>query len=86
VSDTGVKTVRASFVRVGASVALLLPERLARAHGFLPGMSARVVLLNSELRVRHNSAPKLYDLDSLDEYRERLAAEELERSRRELDE
>jgi antitoxin component of MazEF toxin-antitoxin module len=79
VNQQAPKTITARLVRVGQNVALVLPERAMRTCGFLAGGTARVVLLNDEFRVRRIPSPRLYDLESLDDYRERRALEELER-------
>jgi antitoxin component of MazEF toxin-antitoxin module len=81
VNRPSLRTADVNLVRVGKNVALLIPEHLTRACGFLSGTAARVILQGDELRIRHRSAPRLYDLESLDEYRERQAREKLELDR-----
>lgn len=71
VSNRNPKTINAHFVRSGQNLALILPQRIMRDLGFLAGSTVRVVVLEEEFRVRRVAAPRLYDLESLDEYRER---------------
>lgn len=70
------KTINGHFVRLGQNLALILPQGVMRDLSFLAGSSARVIVLEDEFRVRRVSAPRLYDLESLDEYRERRDLED----------
>ena len=64
------------LVEIGANVGILVPRVQARMCSFTPGSSVRVILLNGAINVRPVSAPRVYDLESLDEYRDRVAKEE----------
>jgi antitoxin component of MazEF toxin-antitoxin module len=71
----------ARLTRIGGSVGLMLPESAWRASGLLAGTAVRVIFLKGEVRIRHCTTPRAYDLESLEDYRERQAREEAERSR-----
>jgi hypothetical protein len=64
------------LVRFGSNVALVMPEAAWRASGLLAGMSVRVISGKGEVRIRASSTSRVYDLESLDEYRDRRAKEE----------
>jgi antitoxin component of MazEF toxin-antitoxin module len=63
------------LLKWGHGVGLLIPAHAARSCGFKPGSFVRVLVLEDKIRVRHVSAPRLYDLETLDEHKERVAAE-----------
>lgn len=62
----------------GANTAILIPKAYARRFSFLAGTKVRVVMLDGEIRIRPVTAPRAYDLESLDDYRDRIAKEESE--------
>ncbi len=64
---------------LGQNAAVTIPAGVARSYGFRPGAFVRVVLLPNEIRIRPVSSPRLYDLETLDEYRERRSREEAEK-------
>ena len=64
---------------LGQNAAATIPANVARSYGFRPGAFVRVVLLPNEIRIRPASSPRLYDLETLDEYRERRSREEAEK-------
>ena len=64
------------LVEIGPNVALMIPKLQARRKSFIAGSSVRVIMLDGEIRVRPVTAPRVYDLESLDEYRDRVAKEE----------
>lgn len=66
----------ATLTNFGGNVGLMIPSAAARANSFIPGSKVRVIILNGELRIRPVAAPRLYDLESLDDYKERVAKEE----------
>jgi antitoxin component of MazEF toxin-antitoxin module len=60
------------LLRMGAGLAVILPDGLAaRSFGFRPGSFVRVIVLKNEMRLRPVSAPRAYDLETMEEYRER---------------
>lgn len=61
------------LLKWGNGVGLLIPSHAARACGFKPGSFVRVLVLEDEIRIRHVSAPRAYDLETVDEYKERKA-------------
>jgi antitoxin component of MazEF toxin-antitoxin module len=67
------------LVQIGAAVAVLLPPQVARTCNFKAGSFVRLVVLQDELRVRPVASPRAYDLESLDDYRERMAKAESDR-------
>ena len=71
----------AKLTRIGGSVGLMLPESAWRAAGLLAGTAVRLIFIKGEVRIRHCTSPRAYDLESLDDYRERQALEQAERSR-----
>jgi antitoxin component of MazEF toxin-antitoxin module len=75
----------AKLTRIGGSVALVLPESAWRAAGLLAGTAVRLIFMKGEVRIRHCTSPRAYDLESLDDYRERQSLQEAERNRREDD-
>lgn len=66
------------LVEIGPNLAFLLPKLQARRNFFLAGSQVRVIMLDREIRVRPVSAPRAYDLESIDEYRDRVAKDESE--------
>jgi antitoxin component of MazEF toxin-antitoxin module len=64
------------LLKWGHGVGLLIPAFAARSCGFKPGSFVRVIVLEDEIRIRHVTAPRAYDLESVEEYKERLAKEE----------
>lgn len=66
------------LVEIGTNLAVLLPKLQARRNSFLAGSQVRVIMLDGEIRVRHVTAPRAYDLEPLDEYKDRMAKAESE--------
>lgn len=66
------------LVEIGPNLAVLLPKLQARRNFFLAGSQVRVIMLDREIRVRPVSASRAYDLESIDEYRDRVAKDESE--------
>jgi antitoxin component of MazEF toxin-antitoxin module len=66
------------LVKIGAGLAVILPDGLsARSCGFKPGSYVRMIMLKNEIRVRPVSTPREYDLETMEEYRERQARAQL---------
>jgi hypothetical protein len=66
------------LVEIGPNLAVLLPRLQARRNSLLAGSNVRVIMLNGEIRIRPVTAPRAYDHESLDDYRDRVAKEESE--------
>lgn len=70
------------LMEIGSNIAVLIPKLQARRNSFVAGSSVRVILLDGEIRIRPVIAPRAYDLESLDDYKDRIAKEESESPRR----
>jgi antitoxin component of MazEF toxin-antitoxin module len=64
------------LLKFGISVAVILPHQAAAVCGFKAGSFVRVIVLQDEIRIRHVTALRAYDLETLEEYRERVAKQE----------
>ena len=71
-------TVTSKLQRLGTAVVVALPERMLRSCGFISGSFVRVIVLADEIRIRQIKALRAYDLETLEEYRERVEKDEAE--------
>ncbi len=70
------RTLTVKLLNLVHSVGVPIPVRTARGCRFLAGSFVRVIVLDDEIRIRHVAAPRAYDLETIDEYRERMMVQD----------